>query len=96
MEGEKQERLEMVIAKQRAHTKKRNEDFVENIEDVLIEKESKRSSNQWAGRTDSNKWVIFDKKNEKIGDIVPVRIESALGITLQGSIEKIHEMEFVI
>ncbi|MEC8702960.1 MAG: tRNA (N6-isopentenyl adenosine(37)-C2)-methylthiotransferase MiaB [Candidatus Neomarinimicrobiota bacterium] len=74
LEGEKQERLEMVIAKQRAHTKKRNEDFVENIEDVLIEKESKRSSNQWAGRTDSNKWVIFDKKNEKIGDIVPVRI----------------------
>ena len=38
LEGEKQERLEMVIAKQRAHTKKRNEDFVENIEDVLIEK----------------------------------------------------------
>ena len=96
LEGEKQERLEMVIAKQRAHTKKRNEDFVENIEDVLIEKESKRSSNQWAGRTDSNKWVIFDKNNGKIGDIVPVRIESALGITLQGSIEKIHEMEFVI
>ena len=45
---------------------------------------------------DRNKWVIFDKKNEKIGDIVPVRIESALGITLQGSTEKIHEMEFVI
>ena len=70
--------------------------YKRQIEDVLIEKESKRSSNQWAGRTDSNKWVIFDKKNEKIGDIVPVRIESALGITLQGSIEKIHEMEFVI
>ena len=65
LEREKQERLEMVIAKQRAHTKKRNEDFVENIEDVLIEKESKRSSNQWAGRTDSNKWVIFDKKQWK-------------------------------
>ena len=49
---------------------------------------------QWAGRTDSNKWVIFDKNTEKIGDFVPVRINSANGITLQGSIEKIYEMEF--
>ena len=61
-----------------------------------IMKDSKRSSKQWAGRTDSNKWVIFDKKSERIGDIVPVKIKSAFGITLQGEIKKIQEMETVI
>ena len=93
-ENEKQIRLEKVIDKQKMHTKARNENFINNIEEVLVEKDSKRSDKQWAGRTDSNKWVIFDKNTEKIGDFVPVRINSANGITLQGSIEKIYEMEF--
>ena len=93
-ENEKQIRLEKVIDKQKMHTKARNENFINNIEEVLVEKDSKRSDKQWAGRTESNKWVIFDKNTEKIGDFVPVRINSANGITLQGSIEKIYEMEF--
>ena len=95
-EDEKQSRLDKVINLQREHTKYRNEKYINNIENVLIEKDSKRSSKQWAGRTDSNKWVIFDKKSERIGDIVPVKIKSAFGITLQGEIKKIQEMETVI
>jgi len=95
LEKEKQERLERVINLQREHTAIRNNQFVNTIEMVLVEKESKRSKNQWAGRTDSNKWVIFNKNSEKIGDIVPVHIASAKGITLQGKIKKIEEMELV-
>ena len=60
---------------------------------VLVEKESKKSIKQWAGITDSNKWVIFDKSNTNIGDIVPVTISSVRGITLQGKIVNIREME---
>tara|TARA_B000000475_G_scaffold270155_1_gene265283 strand:+ start:16740 stop:18029 length:1290 start_codon:yes stop_codon:yes gene_type:complete len=95
LEKEKQERLERVINLQREHTAIRNNQLVNTIEMVLVEKESKRSKDQWAGRTDSNKWVIFNKNSEKIGDIVPVHIASAKGITLQGKIKKIEEMEFV-
>ena len=95
-EYEKQSRLEKVINLQREHTVIRNKKYIGNTEKVLIEKESKRSSKQWAGRTDSNKWVIFNKINEKIGDIVPVKIKSAVGITLQGETEKIQELETVI
>ena len=95
LEKEKQERLERVINLQRKHTAIRNNQFVNTIEMVLVEKESKRSKDQWAGRTDSNKWVIFNKNSEKIGDIVPVHIASAKGITLQGKIKKIEEMELV-
>ena len=95
-EDEKQQRLERVINLQREHTSMRNKEFVNKVEMVLIEKESKRSKDRWAGRTDSNKWVIFNKKSEKIGDIVPVVIKSALGITLQGEIQKVQEMELVV
>ena len=95
-EDEKQFRLESVMSLQRKHTSNRNKEFINNIEMVLVEKESKRSKDQWAGRTDSNKWVIFNKKSEKIGDIVPVIITSAHGITLQGEIQKIQDMELTL
>jgi tRNA-2-methylthio-N6-dimethylallyladenosine synthase len=95
-EDVKQFRLESVMSLQREHTSDRNKKFINNIEMVLVEKESKRSKDQWAGRTDSNKWVIFNKKSEKIGDIVPVIITSAHGITLQGEIQKIQEMELTL
>ena len=55
--------------------------------DVLIEKESKKSTSQWAGRIENNVWVIFDKKDGyKIGDIVNVNIIDAKGISLFGNI----------
>ena len=48
---------------------------------------SKMSQSQWAGRTDSNKWVIFDKQNLKIGDSVLIKIEKAIGLSLKGTIQ---------
>ena len=59
----------------------------------LVEKESKKSKKKWAGRTDSNKWVIFDKSNVNIGDIIPVFINKIKGITLHGNILSMQEME---
>ena len=44
------------------------------------------SKSQWAGRIDSNKLVIFDKEDAKIGDILPIQIVKARGITLQGQL----------
>ena len=66
---------------------------VGKIEMVLVEKESKRSSRHWAGRTDSNKWVIFEKEDAKIRDFVPVLIHDAKGISLRGKIVQVQEME---
>ena len=85
-ENVKQKRLEDVISLQKSHTVLRNQNFVGKIENVLIEKESKRNSSKWAGRTDSNKWVIFDKENANIKDIVPVLITQSKDITLHGRI----------
>ena len=84
----KQERLEQIIDLQKRHTLERNLDLVGTIQTVLIEKESKMSSHQWAGRTDSNKWVIFDKEDVQIKDMVSIQIKKAKGITLHGELLK--------
>jgi len=90
-EIDKQARLEKVIELQKKHTIIRNKDMIGNIERVLVEKNSKRSTNQWAGRTDSNKWVIFDKENENIKDFVDILITDAKGISLHGHLVKKKE-----
>jgi len=80
----KQQRLEQVIDLQKKHTLERNMDLVGSLQAVLVEKESKMSSDYWAGRTDSNKWVIFKKENIPKKDMVSVLIKEAKGITLHG------------
>ena len=82
----KQYRLEQIILLQKSHTILRNQSYIGKIENVLIEKQSKRNSGKWAGRTESNKWVIFDKDHANIKDIVPVLIMKSRDITLHGKI----------
>ena len=82
----KQSRLQRVIDLQKEHTLQNNIKLVGRVEDVLVEKESKMSKFQWAGRTDSNKWIIFDKQDSQIGDIKPIKITKAQGISLQGQL----------
>ena len=57
----KQDRLERLIQLQKEHTLEKNKKIIGSVQSVLIEKESKKSTSHWAGRTDSNKWVIFPK-----------------------------------
>ena len=90
-EVDKQKRLDKVIKLQKKHTIMRNKEMIGNIERVLVEKNSKRSINQWAGRTDSNKWVIFDKESAKIKDIVDILITDAKGISLHGHLVRKKE-----
>ena len=80
----KQSRLEAVIDLQRILTLETNKKLIGKIVKVLIEKESKKSHSQWSGRTDGNTWVVFDKKNEGIKDIVSVLIQDTKGVTLFG------------
>jgi len=87
-ESIKQDRLSRVIDLQKSHTLLRNEVYVGNIENILIEKQSKKNKSMWTGRTDSNKWVVFDKSGYSVNDIVPVLITESRGITLHGKISK--------
>ena len=90
-EQDKQKRLDKVITLQKNHTLFRNKEMIGRVVRVLVEKNSKRSIDQWAGRTDSNKWVIFDKENANIKEIVDVLITDAKGISLHGHLVKKKE-----
>ena len=54
--------------------------------EVLVEKTSKKSDDEWCGRNQQNKVIIFPKGNYKAGDYVNVYIESANKATLKGRV----------
>jgi len=83
-EDVKQSRLESLIELQKGHSLVENKKLVGTVQDVIVEKESKKSPHQWAGRTKGNIWVVFDKTNESVKDIIKVLITDAKGITLFG------------
>ena len=81
----KQERLEELIKLQKEITHEVNSSCIGKELHVIVEKESKKSNDQWAGRTEGNTWVIFDKMNFKLKDTVTLRIHDAQGVTLFGT-----------
>ena len=50
----------------------------------MIEKESKKSSNHWAGRNQQNSVVVIPKEKYKVGDFVNVKITDCTSATLIG------------
>ena len=55
---------------------------------VLVEKTSKKSENQVAGRTENNRWVNFDADPSVIGGFADVVITEALPNSLRGRLSK--------
>ena len=84
-ESVKQDRLERLIDLQLKNTLIQNKSLVGKTVKVLVEKVSKKSKNQWSGRTEGGMWVIFDRNNENIGEVINIRIDDARGVTLFGS-----------
>jgi tRNA-2-methylthio-N6-dimethylallyladenosine synthase len=80
----KQRRLNEIQDLQRKHSHYRTLEHVGKIEEVLIEKSSKRSDQQWAGRNSQNTVVVFPKENYKPGDFVNVKIIDCTSATLIG------------
>ena len=92
----KQQRLEKLIELQKNMTLNENKKKIGTLENVLIEKESKKSNLFWSGRTEGNTWVIVKKGDEKIKDIVPVLIDDARGVTLFGENIKNKEKNYEV
>lgn len=82
----KKRRLDEIITRQREHALIKNELSVGKIHKVLIERESKRSSEDLAGRNDQNKMIVFPRKHYKVGDYVNVLVTSCNTATLKGQI----------
>ena len=84
----KKRRLQEIVDLQQKHSLYRTRSYIGKTVKVLIEKESKKSKNQWCGRNEQNTVVVFDKKNFKIGDFVDVLISNCTSATLIGNAVK--------
>ena len=85
-DSEKVRRLNEIIALQQECSAANNRKCIGQIYEVLIEGVSKRSREQFYGRTEQNRTAVFDRKNYKIGDFVKVKILDSTAATLLGEI----------
>ncbi|MBB4118740.1 tRNA-2-methylthio-N6-dimethylallyladenosine synthase [Mesonia hippocampi] len=84
LEADKKRRLQEIIQLQQKHSLYRTEQQVGKTQEILIEKESKKSDQHWSGRNSQNTMVVFPKENYKIGDFVMVKITDCTSATLIG------------
>ena len=85
-EDVKGRRLEEIIDLQRRLSYDINQRLIGGTERILLEGPSKRSEEEWMGRTDTNKSVIVPKASFTAGQYVDVRITSATSATLFGEL----------
>ena len=84
-EQTKVERLNEIIDVQREISFERNQELVGQTLQVLLEGTSKKSLEDFNGRTDTNKMVVFPRTKNSIGEYVKVSIERANSATLFGT-----------
>ncbi len=78
----KKRRLSEIIALQSGIAFGNNKQDIGRVHRVLVEGRSKRSEAQHCGRTDTNKMVVFDRRDFKPGQYVDVRIVDCTSATL--------------
>ncbi len=85
-EEEKVRRLHEIIEVQRQIASELNNEEMGRIHEVLVEGPSKKNDEEWMGRSDTNKVVIFPNADLKfkIGDLVNVKITGSTSATLRG------------
>lgn len=88
-EETKLERLQKMIDLQQVIQEESNRNDIGKEFEVLVEGFSKKSRDQYYGRTQQNKVVVFDKGDHKIGEFVKVVVDEVSSATLIGhSIER--------
>ena len=80
----KKRRLSEIIEQQMNIQEELNKHEIGRRHLVLVEGTSKRSDEQMAGRTDTNKMVVFDRHDLQKGDYAEVRITDCTSATLMG------------
>ncbi|KRT53872.1 tRNA (N6-isopentenyl adenosine(37)-C2)-methylthiotransferase MiaB [endosymbiont of Ridgeia piscesae] len=80
----KQQRLERLQQLINSQAQRISRQMVGSVQRILVERLSKKSPNQLAGRTENNRVVNFDGPAELIGEFVEVRITEALPNSLRG------------
>jgi len=85
-------RLMEIVEKQREHSLIRSREYVGQIVEVLVDKTSKKSENDFSGRNTQNVTVVFPREDYKIGDFVNVLVTDCTSGTLIGNAIGYSEM----
>jgi len=80
----KKQRLQILQSRIRQQAMEISNAMVGTTQRVLVEKMSKKSANQVAGRTENMRWVNFDANPSCIGQFVDVVVTEALPNSLRG------------
>jgi tRNA-2-methylthio-N6-dimethylallyladenosine synthase len=80
----KKERLSLLQARINQQAMDISRSMIGTTQKVLVEKMSKKSTAQVAGRTENNRWVNFDANSALIGQFVDVVITEAMPNSLRG------------
>ena len=80
----KKRRLNDIIQLQQKHSLYRTRQHIGKVEEVLIEKSSKKSEAHWSGRNSQNTVVVFPKAHYNVGEFVNVKITDCTSATLIG------------
>ena len=80
----KHERLMRLQELLNAQAAQINRDMVGTRQTVLVERPSKRDSNEWAGRTENNRWVNFQGPPSLLNHFVEVDVTEAMANSLRG------------
>ena len=83
-EVEKGRRVYEIMELQQEISRERNLSLVGSVVEVLVEGPSKKSGDDVTGRTDTNKTVVFWKRDEHPGQCVDVLVERVNAATLFG------------
>ncbi|MBN8861085.1 MAG: tRNA (N6-isopentenyl adenosine(37)-C2)-methylthiotransferase MiaB [Sphingobacteriales bacterium] len=84
----KKRRLQEIVSLQNELSRQSNEKDTGRTFEVLIEGDSKKSTEDWMGRTSQNKVIVFSKKDHPFskGDYVHVRVTDCTKATLLGEV----------
>ncbi|MBD5353404.1 MAG: tRNA (N6-isopentenyl adenosine(37)-C2)-methylthiotransferase MiaB [Bacteroides sp.] len=85
-EDVKIDRLNRMIALQNELSRESNARDVGKVFDVLVEGVSKRSKEQFVGRNQQNKTLVFPRGDYRVGDTVKVRVVDSSSATLIGEL----------
>ncbi len=80
----KHERLEQLMAVQNDISREINDQFLDTVQEIMVEGPSKNDDAMWSGRTRTNKLVIFPHGAEQPGDFVNVKITHPQTWVLKG------------
>ncbi len=89
-EEKKLERLNEIITLQQEISFELNQSMIGKTIEVLVERDSSRSSDDLLGRTDTNKKTLFAREDAQVGQYRTVTVERATAHTLFGKLVNIN------